>query len=153
MGLDMYLTKKTYVKNWDHNTDKFQVSVKLNSEDYASIQPERVSYIDEEIMYWRKQNAIHNWFVENCQEGVDDCREAYVSMDDIKKLADLCETVLKTKDGALLPTSPGFFFGGTEYDEWYFEGVKETMETLKKELSNCKKYDEGCPTYYYHSSW
>ena len=152
MGLDMYLTKKTYVKNWEHITDKFQVSVKLNGEDHPSVQPERIIYIDEQIMYWTKQNAIHNWFVRNCQEGEDDCREAYVTEDDLKKLADLCEIVLETKEGKLLPTTEGFFFGGTLYDEWYFKGVKETMETLREELSNCEKHD-GEHLYYYQSSW
>lgn len=152
MGLDMYLTKKTYVKNWAHKTDKFQVSVKLNGKDHASIRPERITYIDEEIMYWRKQNAIHNWFVENCQEGEDDCREAYVTEDDLKKLADLCEIVLETKEGKLLPTTEGFFFGGTLYDEYYFEGVKETMEALREELSSCEE-DDGEYLYYYQSSW
>ena len=150
MGLDMYLTKKTYVKNWDHNPDKFQVSVKLNGEDYVSIRPERVSYIDEEIMIWRKQNAIHNWFVENCQDGEDDCRDAYVTAEDLTKLADLCDLVLESKDGELLPTQGGFFFGGTEYDEYYFEAIEETAKVLREELnSNTEEY----PTYYYHSSW
>ena len=27
----------------------------------------------EEVAYWRKQNAIHNWMVENVQRGVDNC--------------------------------------------------------------------------------
>jgi hypothetical protein len=150
MGLDMYLSKKTYVKNWDHQEKHHKITVEYDGKIRADIKPGRIAYIEEEIMYWRKQNAIHNWFVENCQEGVDDCREAYVSMDDIKKLADLCETVLESKEGALLPTSEGFFFGGTEYDEWYFEGVKETLKVLREEIeSNTEDY----PTYYYHSSW
>ena len=29
--------------------------------------------IMEMVGYWRKQNAIHNWFVENVQDGIDDC--------------------------------------------------------------------------------
>jgi len=70
MGLDMYLSKKTYVKQWSHNKpeDQYEVSVKRGGVTYPSIRPERVSYVTEEIMYWRKANQIHGWFVSNCQE-------------------------------------------------------------------------------------
>ena len=33
---------------------------------------DRVCYIEESVGYWRKANAIHNWFVANCDKrGVD----------------------------------------------------------------------------------
>jgi hypothetical protein len=35
----------------------------------------------------------------------------------------------------LLPAQSGFFFGGTEYDEWYFEQLKSTVEQLDKALA------------------
>ena len=28
----------------------------------------------------------------------------------------------------LLPTCSGFFYGSTDYDEWYFSDVKEVLE-------------------------
>lgn len=34
----------------------------------------------------------------------------------------------------LLPTASGFFFGGTEYDEWYIRDLAYTVEALKKIL-------------------
>ena len=115
MGLDMYLSKKTYVKNWAHQQKHHVITVMYDGKMRTDIKPERIAYIEEEIMYWRKQNAIHNWFVENCQDGEDDCRDAYVEIDQLEKLADLCELVLESKDGELLPTTEGFFFGGTLY--------------------------------------
>ena len=30
-------------------------------------------YEDNQIASWRKANAIHKWFVDNVQDGVDDC--------------------------------------------------------------------------------
>jgi hypothetical protein len=150
MGLDMYLAKKTYVKNWDHQEKHHKITVEYDGKIRTDIKPERISYIVEDIMYWRKENAIHAWFVENCQEGEDDCRESYVTAEDLTKLADLCDLVLESKDGELLPTQGGFFFGGTEYDEYYFEAIEETAKVLREELnSNTEEY----PTYYYHSSW
>jgi len=96
MGLDMYLTKRTYVKNWDHHSadKKYKVTVKQGGKVLKDIKPERVTYIIEEIGYWRKANHIHKWFVDNCQDGVDDCRDAYVSSEDLKKLYDICKEVM-----------------------------------------------------------
>lgn len=48
----------------------------------------------------------------------------------------------------LLPTKNGFFFGGTDYDEYYISDLKYTVETLTKLLSEPDKGD-----FYYDSSW
>jgi hypothetical protein len=54
---------------------------------------------------------------------VDNCQPIYVGKDDLKKLLDLCQQVLKNKDNPaeVLPTAEGFFFDSKDYDEWYFE--------------------------------
>ena len=149
MGLDMYLYKKTYVKNWDHNPPemKIEITVLKGGKPHPKIDLDRVVYIVEEIAYWRKANHIHQWFVDNCQDGVDDCRDAYVPIEKIDELLALCKEVKADHSLApdLLPTQVGFFFGGTEYDEYYFEDINNTIEQLKKLDS------EG--DYYYHSSW
>jgi len=61
MGLDMYLSKKTYVKHWSHQTpeETFEVNVTKGGEPYEGIQSDRVSYVTESLMYWRKVNQIH----------------------------------------------------------------------------------------------
>lgn len=50
----------------------------------------------------------------------------------------------------LLPTQPGFFFGGTEYDEWYMENLSNTIELFEGLVS---EDPEGYAEYSYHSSW
>jgi hypothetical protein len=150
MGLDMYLHKKTYVKNWDHQTadEKHQISIKKGGKVRKDIQPKRISSIEEEVAYWRKFNALHKWFVENVQKGVDDCGDYYVDVDKLKELLAELEKVVKDKSKAaeILPTASGFFFGGTEYDEYYFQDVKDTIKVLKELVK-----EEG--DFYYHSSW
>jgi len=47
----------------------------------------------------------------------------------------------------LFPTSSGFFFGGTEYDEYYQQQVSETIEMITDLLK-----EEG-GDYYYQASW
>jgi hypothetical protein len=164
MGLDMYLTKKHNVQNWEHNKDKnFKVTVKLNGFEHPVINPKKVTYIEEEVIYWRKANAIHQWFVDNVQNGVDNCQKTYVEPIKLQKLLDTCIKVKEvsklvndviedsTVAEELLPTQPGFFFGGIEYDQYYLRDIEETIKVLKQELS----VDHGTltPEYYYRSSW
>ena len=150
MGLDMYLSKKTYVKYWDHNGDNnYEVTVTKAGKP-TKINPKKVSYIVEEVGYWRKANQIHQWFVDNVQGGVDDCRDAYVERDKLQELLNICKIVSIDKDKAeqLLPTASGFFFGGTEYDEWYYQDIQSTIDILEEALS-----DEEADHFEYHSSW
>ena len=149
MGLDMYLNKRTYVQYWEHNgDDNYEVKVTKGGEP-TKIDPKKVKYIIEEAGYWRKQNQIHRWFVENVQEGIDNCGEYYVSKEDLKTLLDLCPKVKADHSLAdsLLPSASGFFFGGTEYDEWYFDGIDNTIQILEEALED----ERG--DYYYSSSW
>ena len=150
MGLDMYLDKRTYVKQWDHIDEAKQYKVEVTrGGEPTNIDPKKVKYIIEEAGYWRKANAIHKWFVDNIQDGVDDCRDAYVERRDLQTLLDLCRIVIidKSKAEQLLPSSSGFFFGNTEYDEWYYNDIQNTIEILEKALED----EDG--DYYYSSSW
>ena len=152
MGLDMYLTKKTYVKNWKHMSKEelHTISVKKGGKKLESIQPKRISYIEEEVMYWRKFNALHSWFVKECQGGEDDCKTYYVDDEKITELLDILKRIDADHSLAdeLLPTQEGFFFGSTTYDEWYYSDVKETIKVLEKEIMG-----DMSGSYYYHSSW
>jgi len=150
MGLDMYLDKRTYVKQWEHIDEAKQYKVEVTrGGEPTNIDPKKVKYIIEEAGYWRKANAIHKWFVDNCQDGVDDCRDAYVGFNDLQALLDLCRIVIidKSKAEQLLPSTSGFFFGNTEYDEWYYNDIQNTIEILEKAVED----KDG--EYYYSSSW
>jgi hypothetical protein len=150
----MYLTKKTYVKRWEHTEPEklYTVDVLRGGKPVPHIKPERIKFVDEEVAYWRKANHIHKWFVDNVQEGKDDCQTSYVSSSKLKELLGVCKQVVQYPSLApeLLPTQEGFFFGSTEYDEWYFNDVKETITMLEAILS-----EEGAETsdYEYHASW
>ena len=149
MGLDMNLTRKQYVKNWDHTPEKDRKNVEIFING-NKVETKDLNYIEFDVMYWRKSNHIHNWFVKNCQDNKDDCRPAHVDIEQLKELSDLCVFVCKNKDKAeeLLPTTSGFFFGHTEYDKYYFSDLKETSDVLEKII---KYYPED--EYIYQSSW
>lgn len=53
-----------------------------------------------------------------------------------EELLSRCKQVLEDHSLAetLLPTMPGFFFGSTEYDEYYFENVQEVYDYVENVL-------------------
>jgi hypothetical protein len=151
MGLDMYLNRKTYVMNWDHHPPerRWEISATRGGQPFGF---ENVCYIEEQVGYWRKANAIHRWFVEHVQNGEDDCREYYVYEETLRELLEVCLDVLQEPEAAsdLLPSQDGFFFGSTGYDEYYFEDVRRTVEIIEKVL---KTTNFDIQTLEYHSSW
>lgn len=157
MGLDMYLTKKHYVRNWDHTPEEKQhtVTVTRGGETPSYIDTTKIKYLEEEAGYWRKANHIHNWFVNNVQEGKDECQKVWVSSRQLEELSTACKEVLadNSKAGELLPTADGFFFGGTEYDEYYFRDIEDTLKFIEPILADMDQGGNLPYDVYYQSSW
>lgn len=143
MGLDMYLKGKVYL---DYNsTNRAEIAKMIDLPEFEA------TSVEIELGYWRKANHIHKWFVDNVQNGVDNCGEYFVRKADLEMLLTVCEQVLKNVNNAntLLPTQSGFFFGSVEYDDWYIEDVQDTIEIIKRALS----LDSKLIDFYYRSSW
>ena len=49
--------------------------------------------IIEEVGYWRKANAIHKWFVDNIQDGEDDCGYYEVAPEQLEELLNICKLI------------------------------------------------------------
>jgi hypothetical protein len=164
MGLDMYLYARKYVSTSmdiepEGNTyEDILASTGLGIKDLADSAHNSLS-ISVQAMYWRKANAIHDWFVQNVQDGEDNCGSYEVSREQLAELSALCDKVLKDHDLAqeLLPPSEGFFFGGTELDEWYFGSLQETKDGIDKLLNPLSplnsKLGWGGWYFEYSSSW
>lgn len=147
MGLDMYLNAERYL--WSHNDADKQISENIGQ--LVGLPTDgKVKTITVEAGYWRKANHIHNWFVTKVQDGVDECQDAYVGRDQLKELRETCQKVLDNHDLAesLLPTASGFFFGGTEYDDWYFQDIEDTIKIIDAALAMPDQWD-----FNYRSSW
>jgi hypothetical protein len=148
MGLDMYLNAKRYL--WRTRGEELTLAQKISNLEIGN-DGMRVKEIVCEAMYWRKANSIHYWFVQNIQNGDDDCKEYYVSREKLESLIGVCEEVLAdpSKADDLLPIAQGFFFGSSKIDDWYWDDIKETIGTLRRLLSNTSEEWE----FYYASSW
>lgn len=148
MGLDQYLNAKRYL--WDHDDQDKQLADNV-AEVVKTPRGFRVKQIECEVMYWRKSNAIHKWFVNNVQDGNDDCGTYWVSNEKLQELLSVLDTVLQDRSRAaeLLPTTSGFFFGSTEMDEWYWADLEQTQLRLREILDQ----DNAGWDFEYHSSW
>ena len=122
--------------------------------------------IMKQVGYWRNANEIHNWFVENVQDGEDDCDyHNECTREILEDLLHTCKTVLDScattyRDGQvvidssvaeeLLPRCRGFFFGGDGYDEYYVSDIVDTIKILEDVLATT---DFETQMVFYISSW
>jgi hypothetical protein len=145
MGLDMYLNAKRYL--W-HSEDELADKV---GELFPELGDSRVKEVTAEIMYWRKSNAIHKWFVDNVQEGVDECQESWLDREKLEALLAVINEVLTNRKKAmeLLPPQSGFFFGSKDVDNWYWEDLARTKAGIEDILS--KEWTGW--DFYYRASW
>jgi len=162
MGLDMSLIRKRYVKNWDHYSPEERTEVTLTVGG-KPVPLGDVTYIEEQVGYWRKANAIHKFFVDiairQSQGGMfqlmpergDDCLPIDIGDEDLIELRDRCKAVLAdhSKAPELLPTQEGFFFGGIEYDEYYFTDLEDTLKIIEPLIGD----ETPMSSLYYQASW
>jgi hypothetical protein len=155
MGLDQYLYAKQYLSPsaWRGEEAKEQFDAVVNAVGATTLvyQDLPSAQVEIKVGYWRKSNQIHQWFVANVQGGEDDCREYHVEREQLRELINLCKQVAENHDLAeeLLPSQGGFFFGSTDYDEWYFGDIEETITMLEGVLKETPDNWD----FYYQSSW
>ncbi len=151
----MYLSAERFVSGYEHDKDEDFGKI-LGLLNLERSDAERSILVNITVGYWRKANAIHQWFVENVQSGEDNCARYYVSREQLAELRDECRAALAKleagdADGAedILPPTSGFFFGSTEIDSWYKKDLEHTVNVLEKVLSpKFEKFD-----FTYRSSW
>ena len=174
MGLDMMLYLEVPVDRNDSSHfmrmgDDFIVGDESLMEMVVDLELDDVINVDDcefrmsdgrlsvQVAYWRKVNAIHAWFVNNFQGGVDECqRSEPVDAESLLYLADLCDQVIAdpSKADELLPVRSGFFFGPTDYGDYYMDRLAYTSDTLRKVVASCLSNPKLVgKQFIYQSSW
>lgn len=154
MGLDILIWKLK--KNNYRSSDEVAEDI----EDYYDMQcdgghskeeiEQACPFTDEDkAIYFRKVNFLYAYF-----EGLLDQEDTVALFDkgSVEDLIEICEEVLdhhaNDKDNGVdfaeanLPTCSGFFFGSTEYDEYYFEDVKAVLGELTALNEEITKEDQ-----------
>lgn len=107
---------------------------------------EKSLYAESDV-YFRKVNFVYRYFSNKL---VDEC--CFADKGDIEELISRCEKVLADHSLAeeLLPTQSGFFFGSTDYDDWYFKDVEDCKTQMECLL---EKYNEDTDVIFFIMSW
>lgn len=134
MGLDQSIVKMScesylLIEKWQHSD---------REDDFPEVEMDTV---------WsgRKENHIQA-FIEGEVGNVDNCGYLPLTKPDLERLVDRLARVNAdhSQAGVLLPTQEGFFFGGTEYDEWYFMDIKRELEDLSALLQEWDEHSVYC---------
>ena len=164
MGLDMYLYEHRYVGVHHKVKQKYitvsKYSIYSNNEnedvfkDGIKYPTKNMAYVVYEVGYWRKAYWIHKWFVDNVQEGKDDCRYVQVPCAKLEELLNLCSSLVKHKYKQstikLLPPGGGHFFGwSSEFWEEYWASLEYTCKVLTDAIARAEKGE----AIFYSSSW
>lgn len=134
----MNAARRLYVKQWDHQSpeERYTVQITRGGKPLTGVQSDRISDVEEEVMYWRKANQIHSWFVDNVQGGHDDCKSYYVGWEELRRLLSVCqkvETASSLVDGLVFQ---GIFWeaGMAKPEERRIQGKVIKDPTVAREL-------------------
>ena len=144
MGLDTYFHKCKRAEYNDFKEKEAQFN-KLSREEQDKAVSPYDNFDPEEIGYFRKVNFLMSFF-----DYHDNCEYQTIDIGDLYNLREICTTISKMNPKSvedrircaeLLPTQSGFFFGNTEYDEYYFNDVEIVLEWLNDVLPTIEDDD------------
>lgn len=142
MGLDQYITIRH--KSTNSAYEKWKNYWNLSEKERENVRAPKEPSKDLIVGYFRKHHSIHKWFVNNIQNGNDDCGRYKISVKDIETLKELCEEIMThvTKE----KPEPKFYMGinGQIEEVWQYD--KYTVDEDGKKI-----IDEKLPSH--HQSW
>lgn len=151
MGLDMHLYKRLYTQNWNHTPSERRHKVRIECGGLNVFGFSNPSYVIQEHHYWRKFNALHGYIIDTFANGRDECQQIWLEISDIEQILDILTKCYKTKDSSLLEPKEGCFFGSTEVDEYYWECIADSIDSLRILLREME--DNNNIDCYYQASW
>lgn len=145
MGLDITFYKAKRLKDNETKERLEEIRKELATEYLKSIDERNSKLINEledekekinpwnEVAYFRKVNFLIPFFGYE-----ENCSNIEIDKYKVEDLIEACNEVLANHDKAsfLLPTQEGFFFGSTDYDDWYFDDVQNVKEKFEEILAD-----------------
>ena len=145
MGLDITFYKAKRLKDNETKERLEEIRKELATEYLKSIDERNSKLINEledekekinpldEVAYFRKVNFLIPFFGYE-----ENCSNIEIDKYQVEDLIEACKEVLANHDKAsfLLPTQEGFFFGSTDYDDWYFDDVQNVKEKFEEILAD-----------------
>lgn len=148
MGLDQYITIRH--KSTNNSYKRWNDYWKMSKEERKGLREPSEPSKDLILGYFRKHNNIHKWFVNNIQNGVDDCGRYEVSLSKIKELKELCEKIMSfvTKE----TPAPKFIedLNGIKCEVWQVDNyiiTEEGLDFVKENLPTNDGFFFGSTVY------
>ena len=156
MGLDIFF-HKTSRSRWNEYQDECDKLANLSDEEkeqgFHGTEAPDDKFAPEEVGYFRKVNFLMEFFAYdgNCEykeitrEQLEELQDKCLVISSMKpsrvelykpdketpwdkaRVVNVYSDKDKQRCAEILPTCPGFFFGSTDYGEWYFADVKEVL--------------------------
>lgn len=150
MGLDQYM----YITKEYLNDMYYEVLGEPIRDENGEIQFYDEKPVLDEIAYFRKSNWLHGYMDRLCQfktgRDIGNCEYFIFDQEDLIYLLKKCREVIECDSVAiaeeLLPPQPGFFFGPTTIDDWYFEDIQDFIDKMEE-------YEENDNQYAYYAWW
>ena len=124
----------TIGRNYDWKVEPYTSQILPFPDLKAKLDKEVEGWWEQYDAYFRKVNFLFKYFED--RHKMYDQWFAFVTKEDVDDIIDKCKRILATKEQQvahnLLPTQNGFFFGSTEYDEYYYYDVKDCLKQMKK---------------------
>ena len=157
MGLDIFFFK-TKRNEWDNIQDELSAFDSLPEDEQDEVENPYRTFEPQEVGYFRKVNFLMSFF-----KYKENCSYKETTREQLQALRDACKEIVKMKPvryeitrydyggteqvkvysdadqkrcAELLPTQSGFFFGSTDYDQWYFNEVKDVFVWVDGVLSD-----------------
>ena len=117
---------------------------------FLSDKPELPESEDKTIIgYFRKFNALFRWVDQKVAE-IENCEDIYLSKDHFLQLQSTLSALNFPNCHISFPTQEGFFFGSTEYDDLYWEDVRQLRAFVDKQLA---EFDFDKHKIYFNAWW
>lgn len=162
----MYLSKRTITKNYSKQADRnYEVKAFLNGSPISHVSPERIILVEEDVMYWNGADMIHNWFVQNVQQGKDDHGTHFLDKSKLEELAYTCRMVMEAfmrepnkhfmeiDEARNLMPSSALLSKTKESDMRYLAYVRDTYEGITGLIKEIEDANDGTVVeFVYHAS-
>ena len=150
MGLDMYMSADRFFSGEEYTDERSQLTYRtiataagLTQNEIDTLRRKSVT-VSIGVGYWRKAHDIHGWFVDNVQDGNDNCAEYYVGRDTLGELRDSIKLVLSDPDEYSKE-----FTTNNDWDSDVEDVFRETLAWVEEWLP--PKYDKF--DFKYQASW
>ena len=153
MGLDQYLYQKIRVDRIEENRPCLKIQT--DGKNFNIPFEPQIEGIWKEVMYWRKNYALNDYFLDKCGNPQDDnCVYMYIHSGDIEELMDILQQIVNAPtDKEKLDMALKYFPTTEDLREWFFSYYLEDFKKALFMFKQLKEQPEWEISEFYYYIW